>query len=160
MKKNLLKVPQNILDRLKTFAQDDVIVACVKRLSASDLSAYAPLGVVLKNGQLTIPAPFIPKASTGRYSKVNVAGKDIKRKDLPMTTRSYSWESPNWGDWSKGSHTHSITREVYQTEFIPPKEVQLSIEKLPSEKPDEFVLKFAIDQVLSKRSADFEQELL
>jgi hypothetical protein len=109
---------------------------------------------------LVVPSPFIPKASAGRYSKANVEGKDAIRKDLPMVTKTFSWETPNWGDWSYGSHTHTVDREVYQRDFIPPKEVELSIALFEKTSEAEFVLKFAVDQVLSKRSEDFESELL
>ncbi len=77
-----------------------------------------------------------------------------------MITKTFSWETPNWGDWSHGSHTHTVDREVYQRDFIRPKEVELSITLLEQPSESQFVLKFAIDQVLSKRSDDFESGLL
>jgi hypothetical protein len=113
----------------------------------------------LSEGQLVLPAPQIPAADVGRFSGTNVEGREIIRKDLPMTTRSYSWESPNYGDWSKGSHTHTITRDVYQREFIPPKELTLSISLLDTI-DGAFIIKFAIDQTLSRGAPDFESDLL
>ncbi|HQR40130.1 MAG TPA: hypothetical protein PLF26_17235 [Blastocatellia bacterium] len=50
------------------------------------------------------------------------------------------------------------TRDVYQRDFYPPKEVELSVTLL-QEKPDGFVVKFAIEQVLNRRTERFEQEL-
>jgi hypothetical protein len=160
MKKNLLKIPNQVLSKLHTIELDDIIVACVKRLSRDDISKYTHLGLKVENDQLVIPPPAIPKASIGRYSKANVEGKEVVRKDLPMVTRTYSWQTPNWGDWSKGSHTHDQTREVYQRDFIRPKEVELSIALLEKRDDAEFIIKFAIEQVLSKRAPDFEDELL
>ena len=160
MKKNIRKIPKDTLDRINAFELDDIVVACVKRLKQDDLARYAHLGVNLASGSLTLPAPFVPSSSAGSYSKANVEGKDIILKHLPMVTRTDSWETPNWGDWSKGSHTHSITREVYQRDFLPPKEVELSVELLETLPDNEYVLKFAVDQVLSKRSSDFATDLL
>jgi hypothetical protein len=50
-------------------------------------------------------------------------------------------------------------REVYIREVYPPKQVNLSI-ALVERRGEGFLLKFAIDQVLSRRTSNFEQELL
>ncbi|UYO48798.1 hypothetical protein KQX64_23345 [Rhodopseudomonas palustris] len=67
---------------------------------------------------------------------------------------------PQLGDWSNGSHTHYTTRDVYQREFIPPKEVELSLTLLETRAGPEFVIRFAVDQVLSRQAPDFETDLL
>ncbi len=39
------------------------------------------------------------------------------RKDLPKIKKVIGgWQTPNFGDWSMGSHTHYSTRKVYQCE--------------------------------------------
>jgi hypothetical protein len=149
-----------MLERIHAFELDDIVVACVKRIKLEDVIRYDHLGIQLEAGELKVPAAKIPSPGAGRYSKANVNGREVVRKDLPKTTRSYSWETPNWGDWSNGSHTHTITREVYRKEFIPPKELELSISLLEVSTEGVFVVKFAIDQTLSRRAADFETELL
>jgi len=159
MKKNIRSVPQRILDRIRSFELDDIVVACVKRLNPEDIPRYAHLGLKIEAGKLVMPGPAVPPARAGRYSKANVEGREVIRKDLPMVTRSYSWESPNWGDWSNGSHTHTVTRDVYQREFIPPKEVELSV-TFVEEAQGAFVVKFAVDEVLNRRTPDLEAELL
>lgn len=160
MKKNLRHIPDQIRKRINAFALDDIVVACVKRLKAEDISRYAHLGLALNDGTVVLPAPAVPSARMGRYSATNVEGREVIRKDLPMTTSTRTWETPNWGDWSKGSHTHSVTRDVYQREFIPPKELELSVELLETRGDGQFTIKFAIDQVLSKQSPDLDAELL
>ena len=50
-------------------------------------------------------------------------------------------------------------RNVYQREFIRPKEVELSVTLLEN-RDGTFLLKFAVDQVINRRSPDFEAELL
>lgn len=158
-KRNLLKIPETILQRIRAYDQDDIVVACVKYLRPSDALKYAHLGVVLENDSLVLPEPVVPSSNAGRYSKANVEGYEKVRKDLPMIQREFSYEAPDWGDWSNGSHTISWTRDVYQRDFYPPKEVDLSI-TLIEEKNGGFVLKFAIDQVINRRTRNFEQELL
>jgi len=158
MARNLRKVPRTLLDRIRSFDQDDIVVACAKFLKPEDISKYDRLGLKLVDGRLVIPPPILPDANTGKYSKANVEGLEVTRKDLPKVPKIYEFESPNWGDWSNGSHTVSWTRDVYQRDFYPPKEVELSIELL-EEKNGGFVVKFSIDQVLNRRTGNFEQEL-
>lgn len=158
-KKNLIRVPARILEKLRTFDQDDVVVACAKLVRLDDISQYSQLGLRAEGGKLVVPAPSVPDPTAGRYSRANVEGYKKVRKDLPMIEKTFSFESPNWGDWSNGSHTVDHTREVYQRDFFPPKQIELSIAVL-EERNDGYLLKFAVDQVLSKRTKNFELELL
>ena len=158
-KRNLRKIPEAVRRRLATFAQDDVVAACAKRVRPEDVERYRHLGLIREGDTLTIPPPRVPNPDQGAYSRMNVDGKEIVRRDLPMETRSYSVETSNWGDWSKGSHTMSWSREVYQREFVPPKELELSIEVIEQAGQD-YVIKFAIDQVLNPRQERFEEYLL
>lgn len=158
-KRNLLKIPKNILDRIRSYDQDDVVVACVKLLKPEDIANYSHLGIELENGQLKLPESFVPDPEVGRFSRANVEGYEKKRKDLPKVPKEYSFEAPDWGDWSNGSHTVSWVRDVDQKDFYPPKEVELSVTLL-EEKDGGYVVKFAVEQVINRRTDDFEQELL
>lgn len=79
------------------------------------------------------------------------------RKDLPKVTKSYGFWAPSWKSGSY--HYVSHDREVYIREVYPPKQVNLSI-VLVERRGEGFLLRFAIDQVLSRRTPNFEQELL
>jgi hypothetical protein len=157
MPKNFRRIPPEILSRLRTFALDDVIVACAKRIRSGDIEKYSHLGLGIANGVLVTPSPAIPNPAAGKYSTYNVEGKDIVRKDLPKTTKTFSFYAPNWG--SSGTHLVSHTREVYQREFIPPKGVGLSV-TLIEKQADTWIVKFAIDQVIDRNAPDFENDLL
>ena len=158
-RKNYLKIPRHVRHRITTLAVDDVVVACVKRLTLDDISQYAHLGLAVKNGQLELPSPAVPPASQGRYSNINVNGKEIIRKDLPMVTKSFATEAPNWH--KSGTHTVWWERDVYERDFIPPKHLTLSTELLEA-KPDgsSFAVKFSIDQLLNRTAQDFDDDLL
>lgn len=158
-KRNLLKIPPKILELIKTYDQDDVVVASVKLLKSEDFEKYSHLGLHINDGEVVLPPTSTPNSSAGRFSKANVEGYEKKRYDLPMIQKEYSHEAPNFGDWSRGSHTVSWIRDVYQKTFFPPKEVELSVSFL-EKKGDAFVIKFAIEQVINRRTADFEKELL
>lgn len=147
------------MNRLKNFELDDVVVACVREVSAENVTNFGDVGLRWVNGALEVPPAFVPARNAGRYSRANVEGEVVVRRDLPKTFQTYTWEAPNYGDWSKGSTTHSRTQEVYQRDFIPPKEVTLSISIL-RETGGKYAVKFAVDQVLKRGMPEFEAELL
>lgn len=158
-KKNYRKIPPQILAKINGLAVDDVVVACAKKISRSDISRYAHLGLRVENGSLVLPPPTIPPVEAGKYSRTNVEGKTVIRRDLPMIQKTHSFEAPNWG--GHGTHTVQWTRDMYERDFIPPKELTLSTELLPSNaSADAFAVKFSIDQVLACSAADFKADLL
>lgn len=157
MPKNLLRIPSSILQRLATFDQDDVVAATVKFISPADVDRFPHLGLSIIDGSLGIPEPQPPAPSVGRYSNANLYGMEKVRRDLPKVTKSYGFWAPSWGSGSY--HYVSHDREVYIREVYPPKQVSLSI-ALIERRGEGFLLRFAIDQVLSRRTPNFEQELL
>jgi len=157
MTRNLLKIPRAILDRLNTFGQDDVVAATVKLLQSDDIAPYAKLGLVLNGEALTAPDPLLPNPEAGKYSRANMFGMEKVRRDLPKVTKDFGFMAPSWGSGSY--HWVSIDREVYIRDFYPPKEVALSITVL-ERRTAGFLVKFAIDQVINRRTPDFEKELL
>lgn len=160
-RKNYRKIPPEIQRKIGKLAVDDYVVACAKVLRAADVGAFAHLKLKIENGELVIPPPSVPPGRMGTFSDANRNGKEVSRKDLPMIQKTYSWETPNWGDWSNGSHTHSRTRDVYQRDFISPKEVTLSIELMDRDSANgTLTVKFAVDQVISRAASDFDDDLL
>lgn len=157
MTKNLLKVPRHILQRLATFDQDDLVAATVKLVLPADISTYTRLGISLNGNDIGLPDPQPPNPAAGRYSNANLYGMEKVRKDLPKVTKSYGFWAPSWKSGSY--HYVSHDREVYIREVYPPKQVNLSI-VLVERRGEGFLLRFAIDQVLSRRTPNFEQELL
>ena len=81
MPKNLRQIPHEVRQQLETFALDDVVVAVAKQLRAKDVERYAHLGLRIENGHLIVPAPFVPDIGTGKYSRINIEGKEIIRID-------------------------------------------------------------------------------
>lgn len=160
MPKNFRRIPPEIRQRLETFALDDVVVAVAKQLRVKDVEKYAHLGLRIEDGGLVIPAPFVPNLNAGKYSKINVEGKEIILKDEPMIEKEFSFYAPDWGDWSNGSHLVTHTRDVYQRDFLPPKELELVITLLEDRGGGVYLVKFAVDQVINRRAKDFKSDLL
>lgn len=157
MKKNLLKVPSVIMDRLKAFDQDDVVAATVKLIAANDVQRYAHLGLAIGTNGLNLPEPRPPQPEAGRYSNANLFGMERVRKDLPKTKKTFGFWAPSWNSGSY--HYVSHDREVYHRDVFPPKQVDLSVSLLDT-RGEGFLIKFAIDQVINRRMPNFEQELL
>jgi hypothetical protein len=96
----------------------------------------------------------------GRYSKRNREGWEVVHRDLPMITQTRSLETPNFGDWSNGSHTVWIDRDVYQRDYIDPPEIEIIIEKLRVGSTGEVIFKFVVDFPLNRKSREFNGDLL
>lgn len=67
----------------------------------------------------------LPPASTGRWSKWNVNGREIVRRDLPKVFRSWTTEAPNFN----GNGTHSIThsREVFRKQRLYGQQIEAAV---------------------------------
>lgn len=164
-KQNLRKIPDGILSKLKGLKPDNLVVACVKKISAADISGgkYSHLNISLEADKPLFPSMVVPHVEVGKYSRTNVEGKEIVRKDLPMISKDFTWEVPDYGDWSLGSHDITISRDVYIRDFIAPKELALTIELIGEEiraTGNLFVFKFSIDEDLNRTVTGFEESLL
>ena len=163
-KRNIRKVPDWILAKIRGFKKKDVIVACVVKIPASSIFSgkYAHLSLKIEDGKPVFPSSIVPDESIGKHSGINVNGYELIRRDLPKISKTYSWDAPDYGDWSIGSHEVSIDRKVYRRDFIPPRLTDLRIELLGQEMKDEthFVFKFIVNEVLDSSARRFKVELL
>jgi hypothetical protein len=112
------------------------------------------------DGNLRHPDHILPRPDVGRYSKYNVYGREIVHHDLPMVSKGYSVDSPNFGDWSKGSHDVTWYKDVYQREYLAPKYLEMKIELIGVDDRNNYVFKFTVDDILDESSADFQDDLL
>ena len=160
--KHFRYIPDAVLKKLHAMG-DKIVVAGVKKVSASELNEgkYTHLGMTIKNGSPAFAERITPNPMNGKYSMWNVHGREIVRKDLPMVTKTFTAETPNWGDWSNGSHEIEWDRDVYQREFVPPKGLEISITLLESEGGQDpvYVFRFSTEEILEKGEKDFPTSL-
>ena len=162
MKKHLRKIPENILEKLKTIKGKDVVVGCAVKFKADELAAGSlkHLGITLMPGGLELPAAVVPPKSQGKYSAQNVEGIEIIRKDLPKEKHYRSIDVPNWGDWSNGSHDVDIPYEMYPRDFIPPKELEVTMACANKRAGlSSYVISFQIKETLDKTAKNFQKGL-
>lgn len=142
---------------------DLVIVAATKKIPIKAIAEgqYAHLGLRHDGSSFQITDAVLPAANVGKLAKRNRHGWEVKRTDLPKITKTFSWETPNFGDASTyGTHTHYQDREVYQVQVFEPRMFRIKVELLNSPGFDTALVKFEVDQILDKTSSGFEDDLL
>lgn len=165
MGKNIHKIPAAITAKIEQIESTHIIVATSISLSTEDLRTI-PYNrfTLIENGENLSFEPMLPQSNYGRYSKRNVEGYRIVKKDLPKVLQTYYLgERPIWGDWANGSFSLFVTREVYQKVSHPPTETEITatvIDRQQINGIDRLVIKFQVDLVLDKTSDDFEEKLL
>lgn len=163
-KKNLLIIPPHILDKAHALETGECVVACLRSISIADIQEglYAHLGITWSDEQgPQFPEQIVPPREAGRYSTYNRDGRVITHKDLPKIDKSWSFDTPNYGDSSKGYHEVTFTKPVYQRDFDPPKLLAICIEAVGKDFQSEvYHFKFVVDEVLDQTTPDFEKQLL
>jgi hypothetical protein len=156
-------VPASILADLARITSELIIVAITKKIPVGDVvgGVYDHLGLRFDGTGLSVVASVIPSEDLGRYSSHNQNGWVVKRTDLPKITKTFSWETPNFGDASTyGTHTHYHDREVYQQHIFEPRNYPIKVEILNSPGVENVLVKFEVDQILDRGAAGFDDELL
>ncbi len=163
-KRNLRNIPPRLSYKIKSIENNDIVAACVKKLKKIDIQngLYKHIQISMDSTGITFPSKILPSPNTGKYSRTNIEGKEVVRKDLPMITKTFAVETPNYGDWSYGSHTVHRDRDVYIKEYIPPKHLEIEIELLSEKSVEstEFIIKFTSGEVLNKTTDGFLDDLL
>lgn len=162
-KRNIKRIPASIRGRL-TAIEGDVTVAVVKKipLAAIEAGQYAHVGLIPGESLSVTPKKVLPDPRQGRYSKLNRFGWVVVFRNRPKIWRSYSWETPNWGDPSKGYHTVDMDRRVYQRELHGPPLLEVHAEIMGQEEGKDgllIVVRFAVDEVLSPGESGFHARL-
>ena len=129
---NFRRIPDYINRELNGINSPFVVVSTTLKVSLVDITRgkYHNLGITIRDGHVSFNPNIVPHAANGTYSKRNRYGYDIVYKDRPKVRKTYYWETPNFGDPSKGYHDNSRTVMAYQRKFIAPREWSLSIELL------------------------------
>jgi hypothetical protein len=163
MRKSFRKIPPAVKNRLRGLKSQSVIAGCSKSYTAEELFAgkLKHLGVELSTKGLSIPTSVIPPEISGKYSERNINGYEVIRRDLPKETHYNSFESPDWGDWSNGSHTVNLPYEKYPRDSYAPRLAQIRISS-PSQAPNQpkYILVFEVDRVLDRNDKTFNTDLL
>ncbi|WP_099335718.1 hypothetical protein [Clostridium cadaveris] len=162
MRKNYIKIPKNILNKVNSLDGNLITVFGFLKITKDDIikGNYSHLDISINNDTIEFPDYVLPTPRQGRYSKYNSLGRIIKFKNLPKIEKIFSFDSPNFGDPSKGYHTTSITRPVYQTRLNPPKFISLILESQEYNQENIYVIKVYTNILIDKTSKNFKDDLL
>lgn len=154
------RIPDYIEQELRNIQSQHIIVAAVINASTNDIArgVYHHLGIKMTEGNPFFPDTIYPERLFGLYARRNRNGIIWKLTGLPKITKTYSFDSPNFGDPDKGYHTTYIDREVYQRRFEPPRDWEFSVTLL-SHTEDCARFRVQINAVLDRQHPDFRKDL-
>ena len=154
------RIPDHINRELNGIKAPFVVVSTTLRLSLDNIARgkYRKLGITLREGQLAYSSSLIPYVANGSYSKYNRYGRELELKHLPKVYKTYHWQTPNFGDPSKGYHDNSRTVLTWQRKFIAPREWAFSLKVL--KQADDFILmKVSVDMIIDRNQQSFNDDL-
>ena len=154
------RIPDYIEQELRSIQEQQVIVAAIINIRKTDIArgVYRHLGIKMIDGVVQFPDTIFPDRLTGLYARRNRDGIVWILKDQPKVIKTFSFESPNFGDPDKGYHTTYIDREVYQRRLEPPREWPISI-SLISQDEEYIRLRIQIMAILDRQHRDFHRDL-
>lgn len=162
-KSNYRKIPLFVQNALNDIEGDLIAVAATKKIKRGDIEAgqYSHVGLSIDDFSVIVAAPTQPPADAGKWSERNAHGWDRKREDWPMVQKTWTFESPNFGDGARNGWTmRSWVKDVYQHQIFEPQGMTIEASILEDEGGEEVVIKFALAPMLSRGMAEFELMLL
>lgn len=162
-KSNYRSVPLVVTEALAKIEGDLVQVAATKKIARSEIEGgqYAHVGLRAEDGKMVASGPASPPADAGKWSERNACGWDRKRQDWPMVPKTWTFESPNFGDGARNGWTmRSWTKDVYQHQVFEPQGMLIEPTVLEDRGGDHVVIKFALNPLLDRGMAEFELMLL
>lgn len=162
MKKNIIKIPDKLLLKLKKISSNEIVVTVTKNININDIKTgdFKNLNIKLENDKISYENEVLPNEKQGKHSHWNINGREIKRTDLPKEAFCNYIDAPNWGDSYKGTHTVALPGERYPVEFIPPRYSKIDIELLNAGKSNtNFLFRFTLSEVLNKKDKNFNNRL-
>jgi hypothetical protein len=159
--RNLLKIPAEIRAKLVSMPGTDFVAGVVKSIprAAIENGTFRHLGIGIVDGAVMHAPRIRPPVAMGRHSRQNQEGWEVIHKDLPKVTKTFDFEAPNYGDWSNGSHTVSVDRQVYQRSYVEPPDLEIVVDEL-RQGTNEVIFKLVVDFPLDRQSANFDEDLL
>jgi len=154
------RIPDYIEQELHSIESQHIIAAAIINASKAEISRgdYRHLDIQMQDGTLVYPETIYPENLSGIYARRNRNGIVWVLKDLPKITKTYSFESPNFGDPDKGYHTTYWSRKVYQRRLEPPRDWDLALTVI-SQDEESVRIKVAINTILDREHPDFRKDL-
>lgn len=163
MKKNIRKIPSHVIAKLSGLSGSNIVAASALTITDEEVKKglYEHVGVAWANGSIQATKSVLPDARRGKFSRWNIFGREVKRRDLPKEFFEHPVESPNWGDFTKGTHTSWLPGERYPVDFDPPRKSTFKVEHIKgADSSKTGVYRFTVSEVMRQDQEDFEDRLL
>ncbi len=166
MQRNFRRIPDFISQKVDLINSDYIIIAASINLSQADIqrNQYPLLKASSSNGQLAFQNIVTPDKLNGIYSRRNLNGFKITFRDQPKISKTfYLGERPCWGDPDKGYFSLYVTKPVYPSRKIAPREWDITIENVTDnigQQNGVHTLKLAVNTILDKNDQNFSEDLL
>lgn len=161
MKKNIIKIPNKLNVKLANI-HGPVVAGCSKRYKISDISngLLEHIDIFFTDNEISYSKFIIPKIDQGKFSKINLEGEEVIRKDLPLETHYNSFDSPNWGDHSNGTHTVNLPYKKYPRDFYSPRNVGIEISLSSIDKEKGYcIFNFKTNEILERKDKFFDKKI-
>lgn len=162
MKKNyhFRRIPNYIDQELSRIQSQYVIVATVIDITKTDIASgrFRHVGIQMNEGNIYVPETITPDMMKGIYARRNRNGIIWILKELPKVTKTYWWESPNFGDPTKGYHSNYRDIQVYQRQLEPPRDWEITLSILVEDE-SHLRIKAEIATVLDRQDNYFKKDL-
>lgn len=164
-KMSFRKLPLQMKAKLEQYGPVPIKIASVRDIPLGQIKGglLRPIGIYYdQDDVLQIPTEgVVPSPKSGIWARRNLEGWEIVRRDLPKKDKCFSFVVPNFGDWSKGSHIITQTRECFQREVIGPLCARIDISLTgDSEHDGVLTVSFEENYVFDPTEVDFEKQLL
>lgn len=162
-KGNYQKIPPHVQSSLDDIDGSLIAIAATKKVSRDDIATglYAHIGLRISNGEVVTSGPISPPTDVGKWSARNSIGWDRKRHDWPMVQKTWTFESPNFGDGARNGWTmQSRTMDVYQHQVFEPQGMTVEPTILEDRGGNVIVVKFALTPMLEREMPEFDLMLL
>lgn len=162
-KSNYRKIPTFVEDALGNMDTDLIVVAATKKIRRQDIEGgqYSHIGLIVSSSSAIEAVPTRPPSDAGKWSERNAHGWDRKREDWPMVQKTWTIESPNFGDGARNGWTmRSWTKDIYQHQIFEPQGMTVEASVLEDNGGELVLVKFALAPVLSRSMAEFNIMLL
>lgn len=157
-KGNYQKIPASVQTSLAAINSDLITVAATKNVLRDDIAAglYAHIGLRIENGEVATSGPTPPPADAGKWSERNAFGWDRKRQDWPMVQKTWTFESPNFGDGARNGWTmRSWSKDVYQHQVFEPQGMTVEPTVIEDRGGTVVSVKFALSPMLNRNMPEF-----
>lgn len=147
-----VRLPRWAEHELTRIEDDRIVVAAMKTIMPEGAKDYSCAGLTAVGGVISGSAPSLPPRECGLYSRRNLDGWDVKRRELAKIDRDISHFAPNWH--GSGSHLVSRTIKAFPVEYHPAKLLTVSATVL-QQLNGGAIVRFRIDQPLERSDRHF-----